>query len=266
MLILSKMLAENPDGTLTEKQIEFANTIHSSGADLLALINEILDLSKIESGAMAVEIGDVMFSDLRADIKRMFSQIAEDKGLNLVIELQQGLPDRMQTDVKRLRQVLKNLLSNAFKFTEFGQVNVQVGRATSGWNPENVTLSRARSVVAFSVSDTGIGIPDDKQQLIFEAFQQADGTTSRKYGGTGLGLSISREIARLLGGELTLHSVPGEGSTFTFYLPENYDSVQRSGTPIVAEERTPEPENLESDLTHYRRRQYICSYLDRCRP
>jgi CheY-like chemotaxis protein len=139
-------------------------------------------------------------------------------------------------------------LSNAFKFTEFGQVNVQVGRATSGWNPENVTLSRARSVVAFSVSDTGIGIPDDKQQLIFEAFQQADGTTSRKYGGTGLGLSISREIARLLGGELTLHSVPGEGSTFTFYLPENYDSVQRSGTPIVAEERTPEPENLESDL------------------
>jgi signal transduction histidine kinase/HAMP domain-containing protein/DNA-binding response OmpR family regulator len=248
MLILSKMLSENPDGMLTEKQIEFANTIHSSGADLLALINEILDLSKIESGTMAVEIGDVMFTDLRADINRMFSQIAEDKGLHLAVELEENLPGRMQTDVKRLRQVLKNLLSNAFKFTEFGQVNVEIGRAASGWNPENETLNRARSVVAFSVSDTGIGIPEDKQQLIFEAFQQADGTTSRKYGGTGLGLSISREIARLLGGELTLHSVPGVGSTFTFYLPENYDSVHGTATPIVIEEKAPEPGDLETEL------------------
>jgi signal transduction histidine kinase/HAMP domain-containing protein/DNA-binding response OmpR family regulator len=249
MLILSKMLAENPEATLSEKQVEFANTIHSSGADLLALINEILDLSKIESGTMAVEVGDVMFTDLRADIKRMFTQIAEDKGLNLVIELQQGLPDRMQTDVKRLRQVLKNLLSNAFKFTEFGQVNVQIGRAMSGWNPENATLNRARSVIAFSVSDTGIGIPDDKQQLIFEAFQQADGTTSRKYGGTGLGLSISREIARLLGGELTLHSVSGEGSTFTFYLPENYDAVERTTpTTVVVEEVVPKQNEVDTSL------------------
>jgi CheY-like chemotaxis protein/signal transduction histidine kinase/HAMP domain-containing protein len=249
MLILSKMLSENPDETLTEKQIEFANTIHSSGGDLLALINEILDLSKIESGTMAVEITDVMFTDLRSDIKRMFSQIAEDKGLHLVIELQQALPDRMQTDVKRLRQVLKNLLSNAFKFTEFGQVTVQITRAASGWSMENITLNRARSVIAFSVSDTGIGIPDDKQQLIFEAFQQADGTTSRKYGGTGLGLSISREIARLLGGELTLRSVPSEGSTFTFFLPVNYDAVQRT-TPaqIPAEEIIPEPIEAEATL------------------
>ena len=146
MLILSKMLAENPDSHLSDKQVEFANTIHSSGADLLALINEILDLSKIESGTMAVEIADVTFTDLRSDIKRMFSQVAEDKGLDLVIELQEGLPDRVQTDVKRLRQVLKNLLSNAFKFTEFGEVNVQVGVATSGWNTENAKLNRqARS-------------------------------------------------------------------------------------------------------------------------
>jgi HAMP domain-containing protein/signal transduction histidine kinase/DNA-binding response OmpR family regulator len=235
MLILSKMLAENPDNSLSDKQVEFANTIHTSGADLLALINEILDLSKIESGTMAVEIADIPFTDLRADIKGMFSQVAEDKGLDLVIELQKGLPERIQTDVKRLRQVLKNLLSNAFKFTEFGEVNVQVGTAASGWSVDNIVLNRSDKVIAFSVKDTGIGIPEDKQQLIFEAFQQADGTTSRKYGGTGLGLSISREIARLLGGELTLRSVPGEGSTFTFYLPEAYETVQRTGKEIAAE-------------------------------
>ena len=248
MLILSKMLAENPDGTLVDKQIEFANTIHSSGADLLALINEILDLTKIESGAMGVEIGDVTFTDLRSDIKRTFSQIAEDKGLHLVIELKEGLPDRMQTDVKRLRQVLKNLLSNAFKFTELGQVNVQIGVAANGWSSENVTLNRAHSVIGFSVSDTGIGIPEDKQQLIFEAFQQADGTTSRKYGGTGLGLSISREIARLLGGELALKSIPGQGSTFTFYVPESYDAVEHAGSPMVAEETLAKPKNAEASL------------------
>jgi HAMP domain-containing protein/signal transduction histidine kinase/CheY-like chemotaxis protein len=248
MLILSKMLAENPDHILSEKQVEFANTIHSSGADLLALINEILDLSKIESGTMAVEIADVTFSDLRADIRRMFSQVAEDKGLDLVVELQEGLPDRIQTDVKRLRQVLKNLLSNAFKFTEFGEVSVKVGTAKGGWSAENTTLNNAGSVVAFSVSDTGIGIPEDKQQLIFEAFQQADGTTSRKYGGTGLGLSISREIARLLGGELTLRSVPGEGSTFTFYLPESYESGQRTGSSPVIEDLLPQPQPAHGSL------------------
>jgi CheY-like chemotaxis protein len=197
---------------------------------------------------MAVEIADVTFSDLRADIRRMFSQVAEDKGLDLVIELQHGLPERIQTDVKRLRQVLKNLLSNAFKFTEFGEVNVQIGTAASGWSADNQTLNQAKSVIAFSVTDTGIGIPEDKQQLIFEAFQQADGTTSRKYGGTGLGLSISREIARLLGGELTLQSVPGEGSTFTFYLPETYESVQRAGTQLVAEESKAEPQEPHATL------------------
>jgi signal transduction histidine kinase len=249
MLILSKMLSENPDHTLSDKQVEFANTIHSSGADLLALINEILDLSKIESGAMGVEVGDVAFTDLRADIRRTFSQIAEDKGLYLGIELQDGLPERMQTDVKRLRQVLKNLLSNAFKFTEFGEVNVQIEKAISGWRPENTRLNEAASVIAFSVSDTGIGIPEDKQQLIFEAFQQADGTTSRKYGGTGLGLSISREIARLLGGELTLQSTPGKGSTFTFFLPDSYEAPQGSVSAKPAEPARVENESNGHDVS-----------------
>ena len=225
MLILSKMLADNAQSNLDEKQVEFAETIHSSGADLLALINEILDLSKIESGTMGVEIGEVSFADLQADTERTFSQIANDKGLQLIIELHEHLPQSLQTDAKRLRQVLKNLLSNAFKFTQQGHVKVDVDAAESGWSFDNVSLNRASSVIAFRVSDTGIGISEDKQQLIFEAFQQEDGTTSRKYGGTGLGLSISREIARLLGGEITLESKPGLGSTFTFYLPESYETV-----------------------------------------
>ncbi|MEP7213642.1 MAG: HAMP domain-containing protein [Acidobacteriota bacterium] len=225
MLILSRMLSDNPDENLNEKQVEFAETIHSSGADLLALINEILDLSKIESGTMGVEIGEVHFSELRGDIERTFSQVAADKGLQLIIGLQNRLPGRLQTDVKRLKQVLKNLLSNAFKFTQNGQVAVDISVAGSGWSFDNNSLNRASSVIAFQVRDTGIGISEDKQQLIFEAFQQEDGTTSRKYGGTGLGLSISREIARLLGGEITLESTPGEGSTFTFYLPESYELV-----------------------------------------
>jgi len=235
MLILSKMLAGNPDNTLNEKQVEFAETIHSSGADLLALINEILDLSKIESGTMGVEIGDLFFNELRDDIERNFSQIATDKGLHLVIDVKSNLPDRMQTDVKRLRQVLKNLLSNAFKFTQQGEVAVSVGTEARGWSIENHNLNRASRVIAFRVSDTGIGISEDKQQLIFEAFQQEDGTTSRKYGGTGLGLSISREIARLLGGEITLESTPGKGSTFTFYLPERYEPEILN--PVSASER-----------------------------
>ncbi|MBC7901276.1 MAG: response regulator, partial [Saprospiraceae bacterium] len=225
MLILSKMLSENAEANLHEKQIEFAETIHSSGSDLLALINEILDLSKIESGNMAVEISELNFGDLQEDIERTFSQIAKDKGLQLLLEQSNELPGRIHTDVKRLRQVLKNLLSNAFKFTQFGQVSVKISPADRGWSVDNNSLNHASSVVAFEVLDSGIGIPDDKQQLIFEAFQQADGTTSRKYGGTGLGLSISREIARLLGGEITLESIQGEGSKFTFYLPESYQPI-----------------------------------------
>ncbi|MBA3351808.1 MAG: response regulator, partial [Blastocatellia bacterium] len=245
MLILSKMLADNADTNLNEKQVEFAETIHSSGADLLALINEILDLSKIESGTMGVEIGEIGFGDLRGDIDRTFSEIANDKGLDLVIELNNRLPQTLQTDTKRLRQVLKNLLSNAFKFTQQGQVKVEIDVADSGWSYDNNSLNRASSVIAFRVRDTGIGISEDKQQLIFEAFQQEDGTTSRKYGGTGLGLSISREIARLLSGEITLESKPGEGSTFTFYLPESYESVslnpQDENTENLLENDQPTP-------------------------
>jgi len=240
MLILSKMLASNPDATLTDKQVEFADTIHSSGTDLLALINEILDLSKIESGTMDVEVGEVMFSELRDDIERNFGQIATDKGLQLIVNVEAESQARMQTDVKRLRQVLKNLLSNAFKFTHEGEVSLNIGIARTGWSIDNHSLNTANRVVEFRVRDTGIGIAEDKQQLIFEAFQQEDGTTSRKYGGTGLGLSISREIARLLGGEITLESRPGEGSTFTFYLPESYDqelhSVRRPASGIAEEE------------------------------
>ena len=223
LLILAQMLAENTDSTLTQKQVKYAETIHSSGTDLLALINDILDLSKIESGKMDVEVGSVRFTELRDLSLRTFRHVAEGKGLDLSIEVSENLPaDTIITDAKRLQQVLKNLLSNALKFTEHGTVRLRMERATSGWSPNHAVLNRVKSVVAFSVTDTGIGIPQDKQRIIFEAFQQADGTTSRKYGGTGLGLSISRELTRLLGGEIRLQSAPGTGSTFTLYLPQTY--------------------------------------------
>ena len=223
LLILAQMLAENTESTLTPKQVKYAETIHSSGTDLLALINDILDLSKIESGKMDVEVGSVRFTELRDFCLRTFRHVAEGKGLDFSIELADNLPaDTIITDAKRLQQVLKNLLSNALKFTEHGTVRLRMERATSGWSPNHPVLNRVKSVIAFSVTDTGIGIPQDKQRIIFEAFQQADGTTSRKYGGTGLGLSISRELTRLLGGEIRLQSAPGVGSTFTLYLPQTY--------------------------------------------
>nr|MBA3532646.1 response regulator [Ardenticatenales bacterium] len=222
MLILSKLLAENSETNLTDKQLEFARTIHASGADLLALINEILDLTKIESGMMTVDVSEVQFPELQDFVERTFVQVAENKGLRFDVELDTSLPESIQTDAKRLQQVLKNLLANAFKFTAQGEVVLQVTTAIRGWSRDHETLSQADSVIAFAVTDTGIGIPLEKQRLIFEAFQQADGTTSRKYGGTGLGLSISREIARLLGGEITLVSTPGQGSTFVLYLPLSY--------------------------------------------
>ncbi len=219
LLILSKLLSDNPDGNLTDKQIEFAKTINAAGVDLLALINDILDLSKIESGTVTVETGDVVFSDLRAYVERTFRQVAEEKRLSFDIEVAPTLVSSMQTDAKRLQQILKNLLANAFKFTESGGVKLSVGPAPLDWRGSQSGLHGGMGVVAFSVTDTGIGIPKEKQRIIFEAFQQADGTTSRKYGGTGLGLSISREIARLLGGEIEVASMPGRGSTFTLYLP-----------------------------------------------
>ena len=225
LLILARVLADNTEGNLSPRQIKFAETIHSSGTDLLALINDILDLSKIESGKMDVEVGNVRFAELEDYCIRTFRHVAEGKGIGLAISWDPELTSEiLRTDVKRLQQVLKNLLSNALKFTEQGSVRLDMERVTSGWSASHPILNRAKSVIAFSVVDTGIGIAHGKQRIIFEAFQQADGTTSRKYGGTGLGLSISRELARLLGGEIRLQSTLGKGSTFTLYLPQTHIS------------------------------------------
>ncbi|HEX4610356.1 MAG TPA: response regulator, partial [Urbifossiella sp.] len=222
LLILSDQLSKNTDGNLTGKQQEFAKTIHSSGNDLLMLINDILDLSKIESGTVVVDAGDLRLDDLQGYVERTFRHVAESKGLSFQTRFDAHLPRSIYTDAKRLQQIIKNLLSNAFKFTHHGQVTLAVEPAAGGWNRENEELNRAAEVVLFTVADTGIGIPSDKQQIIFEAFQQADGSTSRKYGGTGLGLAISRELSRLLGGEIRLSSSPGRGSVFHLYLPVAY--------------------------------------------
>ncbi|HWL17873.1 MAG TPA: HAMP domain-containing protein [Opitutus sp.] len=222
ILILGQQLADNKDGNLTTKQMEFARNIHSSGSDLLNLITDILDLSKIESGTVTVEAEEISFSSLRDAIERNFRHIADAKSLPFFVEFASGLPRAITTDPKRLQQILKNLLSNAFKFTAHGQIAVKVQAAQEGWTHGHPVLNRAAQVIAFTISDTGIGIAQDKQKLIFEAFQQADAGTSRKYGGTGLGLSISRELAALLGGEIRLNSTVGEGSTFTLYLPLFY--------------------------------------------
>ncbi|HEY5412122.1 MAG TPA: response regulator, partial [Caulobacteraceae bacterium] len=225
LLILSDQLAKNADENLTARQVEFSKTIHASGNDLLALINDILDLSKIESGTVVVDVGEIPFRSLQDYVERTFRHVAELKKLGFQLEFAGSLPGALRTDVKRLQQIIKNLLSNAFKFTDRGQVSFAISPAQSGWSPDHPQLNRAPLVVAFTVRDTGIGIPSDKQQIIFEAFQQADGSTSRRYGGTGLGLAISREIARMLGGEICLTSEPGEGSTFTLYLPIHYIST-----------------------------------------
>jgi CheY-like chemotaxis protein/signal transduction histidine kinase/HAMP domain-containing protein len=234
LLILSQILSENADGNLTVKQVGFAQTIHSSGSDLLDLINDILDLSKIESGTMAVDISAVAFTEVRKFVESTFRQMADLKGLHFEVEVDPALPPALQTDTKRLQQVLKNLLSNAFKFTERGSVALKARLATEGWNPEQELLNAANAVVAFSVTDTGIGIPKEKHGVIFEAFQQGDTGTSRKYGGTGLGLSISRQITRLLGGEIRLESSPGLGSTFTLYLPLIYPMAPAPAQPVEA--------------------------------
>ena len=234
ILVLGQQLTDNPDGNLTGKQVEFARTIHGAGTDLLNLISDILDLSKIESGTVSVEAEEVFFASLLEMLARPFRHEAENRKVSFEINPDAKLPRSLVTDSKRLQQVLKNLLSNAFKFTEKGSVRLSINPMSEGWSPEHPVLSGAASVIAFEVSDTGIGIPQEKQRIIFEAFQQADAGTSRKYGGTGLGLAISRELANLLGGEIQLRSTPGSGSTFTLYIPQTYMGAT---TPVIS---TPE--------------------------
>jgi HAMP domain-containing protein/CheY-like chemotaxis protein/signal transduction histidine kinase len=240
ILVLGQQLSENPDHNLTPKQVEFARTIHGAGTDLLNLISDILDLSKIESGTVSVEAQEVFFANLLEMVGRPFRHEAENRRLAFEVQSDPHLTRSLVTDSKRLQQVLKNLLSNAFKFTEHGSVRLAVSLATKGWSEDHPILNNAASVVAFEVTDSGIGIAADKQRIIFEAFQQADASTSRKYGGTGLGLAISRELASLLGGEIQLRSTPGQGSTFTLYLPLTY--VGPSASKLTGSEwRTSSP-------------------------
>jgi HAMP domain-containing protein/signal transduction histidine kinase/CheY-like chemotaxis protein len=229
LLILAQMLAENAEGKLTPKQVKFAQTIHQSGVELLSLINDILDLSKIESGMMGVELEQVFLTDVHDQAVRTFRHVAEEKGLELKTEIAPGAPKTIYTDPRRLQQIIKNLLSNAVKFTDHGSVTLKVERAASGWSGGHPVLDNADSVIAFHVMDTGIGIPEDQQHVIFEPFRQADSGANRQYGGTGLGLSISRELAHLLGGEIRVQSQVGEGSTFTLYLPANYVRPPQNG-------------------------------------
>ena len=231
ILVLGQQLTDNPDGNLTAKQVEFARTIHGAGTDLLNLITDILDLSKIESGTVSVQAEEVFIASLLDMIARPFRHEAENRRFTFEVATDPRLSRSLVTDAKRLQQVLKNLLSNAFKFTEQGSVRLSVSLAERGWSENHGILRAAPSVIAFQVEDTGIGIPSDKQRIIFEAFQQADAGTSRKYGGTGLGLAISRELANLLGGEIQLHSEVGKGSTFTLYLPQLY--VGPSGVSLL---------------------------------
>ena len=269
ILILGQQLTENPDGNLSAKQVEFARTIHGAGTDLLNLISDILDLSKIESGTVSVDAEEVYFTNLLEMIARPFRHEAENRRLQFEVELSPHVERSITTDLKRLQQVLKNLLSNAFKFTAEGGVKLKVSPAVSGWNEDHPTLRRAASIVAFEVSDTGIGIPPEKQRIIFEAFQQADAGTSRKYGGTGLGLAISRELANLLGGEIQLRSTPGIGSVFTLYLPITYmgsgiartpaggaEAPQPAQPPVTFSIRSAErpPEQILDDRQHRRAR------------
>ncbi|MET3154129.1 HAMP domain-containing protein/CheY-like chemotaxis protein/signal transduction histidine kinase [Bradyrhizobium diazoefficiens] len=234
ILILGQQLTDNPDGNLSAKQVEFARTIHGAGTDLLNLISDILDLSKIESGTVTVDAEEILTANLLETVGRPFRHEAENRNLSFKIDVDPNLARSIVTDSKRLQQVLKNLLSNAFKFTAEGEVRLKVGGALGGWGTDHPVLNSAPAVIAFEVSDTGIGIPLEKQKLIFEAFQQADAGTSRKYGGTGLGLAISRELASLLGGEIHLRSAPGKGSSFTLYLPLKYSG------PTLAPRATPQ--------------------------
>jgi HAMP domain-containing protein/CheY-like chemotaxis protein/signal transduction histidine kinase len=231
ILVLGQQLAESSDKNVLPKHIEFGKTIHAAGTDLLNLISDILDLSKIESGTVTVDSEEVPFPNVRETLERGFRHEADAKALTFSVEADLHLPSTIVTDSKRLMQILKNLVSNAFKFTEHGGVRVRVAPVVTGWTPDHPVLSQASSVIAFSVIDTGIGISPEKHRIIFEAFQQADAGTSRRYGGTGLGLAISRELASLLGGEIRLNSTPGAGSTFTLYLPAQFMGANDTNAP-----------------------------------
>ncbi|WP_155342089.1 ATP-binding protein, partial [Acrocarpospora corrugata] len=222
LLVLAKLLTENAEGNLTPQQVEFARTIHGAGSALLQLINDILDLSKVEAGRMDIHPQQLSLPKLVDYMEATFAPLAQDKGLSFTVEVDSSVPNELRTDEQRMQQVLRNLLSNAVKFTPKGKVRLRVSHAPDTVQYVDETLRNSDRILAFAVVDTGIGIAPDKLEVIFEAFRQADGTTSRKYGGTGLGLSICREIARLLGGEIQVDSVPGEGSTFTLYLPLSY--------------------------------------------
>lgn len=224
LLILSQLLSENKEGNLKPKQVEYAQTIYMSGADLLKMIDEILDLSKVDAGKMDINHEAVHLKELELFVEQNFAPVAAQRGLQLHTEIEENLPDAIISDGYRLKQILRNLLSNAFKFTTEGSIRFSVSRANGEQLPG--LLNPRRSYLALSVRDTGIGIASDKTDLIFEAFQQVDGTTSRKYGGTGLGLSISRELSRLLGGVITVESEQGQGSCFTLYLPEQTPTAE----------------------------------------
>ncbi|KKI91996.1 hypothetical protein WQ54_11945 [Bacillus sp. SA1-12] len=235
LLILAHMLSENEEGNLTNQQVQYAETIYKSGNDLLHLINEILDLSKIESGMIDIIPSEVTLKEICLLAERQFLPLAKQKGLRFSINMDEELPSSIWTDQYRLQQVINNLLSNACKFTENGEVIMHVHKAKLETHP---TLSHNDTVLAFSIRDTGIGIPFDKRKLIFQAFQQGDGTTSRKYGGTGLGLSISQEIAQLLGGGIDVESEQGKGSTFTLYLPVYEKNCSTEAGQLIDEAAT----------------------------
>jgi signal transduction histidine kinase/ActR/RegA family two-component response regulator/HAMP domain-containing protein len=219
LLMLAEQLKDDPDHNMSESQVQYASVILASGQDLLKLLNSILDLAKVESGTVSVEMREVSLGQLRSVLLQEFEPIALEKQVKYSIDVAPGTPPDLVTDAVRLRQILVNLIANAFKFTQRGEVHVDIGVAAGGWSSETEQLVGAPAVIAFSVRDTGVGIEHDHQQRIFEAFAQGDGSTARLYGGTGLGLSISRSLVDLLDGEITLASTPGEGSNFTVYLP-----------------------------------------------
>jgi CheY-like chemotaxis protein len=221
LLILAQILSDNDDKRMSDKQVEYAETIYSAGSDLLALINDILDLSKVEAGKIEMQSEDVLLMELMGTIEKKFQAFADKKGLGFHIDTIGNLPEILQTDGQRLKQIVNNMLSNAFKFTNEGEIRITIRRPLESEQENLATFNLAADEsIVISVSDTGIGIPKDKQQKVFEAFQQVDGSTSRRFGGTGLGLSISRQFARALGGDLQLESEKGKGSSFKLYLPE----------------------------------------------